>query len=73
MEILSLFQNWRQVAGKAIQWIWEQRNQVDLWDFGAKVSQSFYFPLSDTWQKTGNRCVDHSTRVLALLRQYLVK
>jgi Zn-dependent M28 family amino/carboxypeptidase len=46
------------------------RNADGVWDFGAKVSKSFYFPLSDDWRKAGNRSVDHSTRILALLRQF---
>jgi hypothetical protein len=70
LEILSLFQFWREVAAGAMAWLWDQRNANGLWDFGAKVSKSFYFPLSDDWRKTGNRSVDHSTRVLVLLRQF---
>jgi hypothetical protein len=48
------------------------RNQIETLGqrLLAKVSKSFYFPLSDDWRKVGNRSVDHSTRVLALLRQF---
>jgi hypothetical protein len=70
LEILSHFQCWREVAVGALDWLWEQRNPDGLWDFGAKVSKSFYFPLSEDWRKVGNRSVDHSTRVLTLLRQF---
>ena len=70
LEILSRFQSWREVAARAMDWLWDQRNTDDLWDFGAKVSKSFYFPLSNDWRKARNRLVDHSTRVLALLRQF---
>jgi hypothetical protein len=70
MEILSRFHSWREVTAGALEWLWEQRNTSGLWDFREKVSKSFYFPLSDDWRKPGNRSVDHSTRVLALLRRY---
>jgi len=70
-EILSGFHSWRRVALEAIQWLWNQRNSDGLWDFGSKVSPCPYFPLSDDWRKTGNRSLDHSTRVLVLLRKFL--
>jgi hypothetical protein len=68
LEILAHFQSWRDVAVGALNWLWNQRNADGLWDFGAKVSKSFHFPLSDDWRKTGNRAVDHSTRILVLLQ-----
>jgi hypothetical protein len=70
LEILSNFQSWRAVTGGALAWLWERRNSDGLWDLGAKVSKSYYFPLSDDWRKAGNRSVDHSTRILALLSKY---
>jgi len=70
LEILSHFQSSHALVGGALPWLWEQRKTDGLWDFGAKLSKSFYFPLSDDWRKTGNRSVDHSTRVLALLSGY---
>ena len=73
LEILSLFQCWRTVAAGALDWLWDQRNTDGLWDFGSKVSRSFYFPLSDDWRRAGNRSLDQSTRVLALLKQSSAK
>ncbi len=70
LEILSRFQCWHAVAAGVLEWLWGQRNADGLWNFGAKVSKSYYFPLSDDWRKAGNRSVDHSTRVLVLLRQF---
>jgi len=69
MEILSRFQSWLAVAGTALAGLWEKRNLNGLWDFGARVSKSIYFPLSDDWRKAGNRSMDQSTRVLALLKR----
>lgn len=70
LEIMSHFQNWGAVAGRAYSWLWNQRSHNGLWDFGAKVSKSTYFPLSDDWRRAQNRSMDHSTRVLACLSAY---
>jgi hypothetical protein len=69
LEILLRFQCGREVATRAMGWLWDQRKVDGLWDFGAKVSKSFYFPLSDDWRKAGNRSVDHSIMVLTILRE----
>jgi hypothetical protein len=71
LEILSCFQSSRDVTAKAADWLWQQRDADGLWDFGSKISKSFYFPLSDDWRKPGNRSMDHSTRVLALLQKFI--
>jgi hypothetical protein len=73
LEILSHFQCWRDITTKALDWLWQQRNPDGLWDFGAKVSKSFYFPLSDDWRKPGARSMDHSTRILVLLKSFVFK
>lgn len=70
LEILTRFQNWRKVVLGAVAWLWEHRTQNGWWGFGSKVNKSTYFPLSDDWRANGNRCVDHSTRVLACLSRY---
>jgi hypothetical protein len=70
LEILAGFQSWRSVAVNVIKWLWEQRKTTGLWDFGQEVGKSCYFPLSDDWRKAGNRALDHSTRVSALLKKY---
>ena len=70
LEIMSCFQNWGAIAGRVYSWLWNQRSQNGLWDFGTKVSKSAYFPLSDDWRRGRNRFLDHSTRVLACLSAY---
>jgi hypothetical protein len=70
LEILSHFQCWRDVTSDALDRLWNQRNTDGLWDFGTKVSKSYYFPLSDNWRMAGTRQLDHSTIVLALLQSY---
>ena len=71
LEILSNFQCWREYAGEAMEWLWEQRRPDGFWDFGTRVSQTFYFPLSDNWRKPKYRQADYSTRALILLRKYV--
>jgi hypothetical protein len=70
LEILSRFQSQGAVSQGAYAWLWKQRTPDGLWDFGARVSRSTYFPLSDDWRREGNRSVDHSTRVLACIAAY---
>ncbi|MGZ6347680.1 MAG: hypothetical protein ACXWNC_08975, partial [Anaerolineales bacterium] len=70
LEILSCYKSQVTVARSALAWLWELRKPDGLWDFGAKVSKSTYFPLSDEWRREGNRSVDHSTRVLACIAAY---
>jgi hypothetical protein len=67
LEILSRFQSWQEAAIEGVEWLWRQRNNNGLWDFGGKISKSFYFPLSNNWRKEGSRPVDQTTRILALL------
>lgn len=69
-EILSRFPSWRRLAGDAMHWLWTQRNDDGLWDFGPRVLWSNVLPLSDSWRRQQNRVLDHSTRALALLRRY---
>ena len=70
LEIMSRFQSWGTVAGRAYSWLLNQRSDKGLWDFGTKVSKSTYFPLSDDWRRARNRSMDHSTRVLACVSAY---
>ncbi len=70
MELLSHFPRWRTVAQDAIQWLWAQRNEQGLWDFGPRASASVVLPLSESWRSPRHRQTDHSTRALTLLRSY---
>jgi hypothetical protein len=70
LEILSRFKSGPIILAGALTWLWNQHNRDEMWDFGAKVSKSIDFPLSDDWRRQGNRSLDHSTRVLACLSAY---
>ena len=68
-EILSRFRSWRAKACKTMQEIRTSQNADGLWDFGPKA-RSRNLRLSETWRKQKDRVIDHSVRVLALLRTY---
>jgi hypothetical protein len=69
-ELLSRFPGWIELAGEVIDWLWTQRGEDGLWDFGPRGSNSYYFPLSPSWRKSINRKIDWSARVLVLLSKY---
>ena len=54
----------------SIEWIWSQRQDSGLWDFGSRPSSIAYLPMSDNWRYRINRTIDWSTRILCLLREY---
>ena len=51
----------------AIDWVWNQRNEQGLWDFGPVTDN--YYKLSSNWRKN-NRSFDCSTLVLCVLKDY---
>lgn len=70
MEVLSCFPRWRSAAKDAVEWLWVQRNEQKLWDFGPRWSASTVLPLSESWRNSQHRQNDYSTRALILLRRY---
>jgi hypothetical protein len=70
IELLTPFPSLQDLARKSIDWLWEQRNEGGLWDFGHRSPVSTHFPLSESWRKKGARESDWTTRVLVLLRKY---
>ena len=70
IELLTAFPSWRKLAGEAVGWLWQQRNERGFWDLGSRQSLSTSFPLSESWRKKSAREFDWTTRVLTLLRKY---
>jgi hypothetical protein len=70
LEILSSLPGWREAAGEAAAWLWDERRPDGLWDFGQGLPTGLWFPLSGNWMRRGNREIDHSTRVLVLLARF---
>ena len=70
LEIVSQFSGWRERAKDIIQWLWDQRGEDGLWDFGPKASHTTFMPLSESWRKKSARKFDWTTRTLLLLEKY---
>ncbi|UCD18199.1 MAG: hypothetical protein JSV44_04615, partial [Candidatus Zixiibacteriota bacterium] len=72
LELVSRFSGWQEFAGDAVEWLWKQRNDDRLWDFGSRAdfSLSHYFPLSENWRRKADRQNDWTTRVLLLIKKY---
>lgn len=70
LEIVSQFSGWRKRAKDIIQWLWNQRGEDGLWDFGPKASHTTFMPLSENWQKKSARKFDWATRTLLLLEKF---
>jgi hypothetical protein len=70
LELMSRFPSSRRLAGDGIDWLWTQRNEERLWDFGPRSDWSVSLPLSESRQRRRNRQHDWSTRVLVLLMRY---
>ncbi len=64
--LARLLPSWKDFAGDAIAWLWGQRGENGLWDFGPKPSSVDTIPLSDSWRPP-HRLFDWTTRVLGLL------
>jgi len=70
-ELLArLFPSWVELATEAMDWLWQQKREDGLWDFGPKPDSLSRLPLSSNWRLARNRQFDWTTRVLALLRRY---
>ena len=70
MNILTRFASWRQVSGELFTRLWDQRDELGLWDFGRQTAWCVDFPLSENWRGSLKRKLDYTTCVLALLRRY---
>lgn len=57
-----------QFAQESIRFLWNQRNEDGLWDFGTLPSASPNLPLADDWREKDKRICDWSVRVLRVLK-----
>jgi hypothetical protein len=70
MELMAAFQVAGQAARENLNWLWRNRLDSGLWDFGRRSVCSEYFPLSANWRRPSNRRHDWSTRILVVLRRF---
>ena len=72
LELLAnCFPLWRLNAKQIMRWLWNQRDENGLWDFGLRPDHICHFPLSDDWKRRRNRVFDWTTRTLIVLRGFL--
>ena len=64
--ILSRFPQANQVILPALEWIWNQRNSQDFWDYRPPAGGTPFFPLSEDWRKPVGGMIDCSVKVLLL-------
>ena len=58
-------------TGPLADWFGSHRREDGFWDLGPRVSWTAALPLSESWRRSDGRAVDWTTRVLALLNQWL--
>jgi len=71
-ELLSCFPAWKAKAAATLEWLWSQRGDDGIWDFGLRSTSSHYLPLSPSWRNPIYRKIDWSVRVLMLLSKYVL-
>ncbi len=71
VSLLSRFKFGRLLCSPAINWLWAQREDDGLWDFGPSARRQLAFPLSESWRNLIDRKIDSSISVLQTLRSHL--
>lgn len=69
-ELLSAYPTWRALSGEVIDWLWNQRNPVGLWDFGSLNGVWAQLRLPQDRRRRSVREQYWSLRVLALLKKH---
>lgn len=69
VKLLSRFPRWKHHAAEAANWLWAQRGEDGLWDFGSAVPRRPFssLPLSESWRQVEKRVMDSSVEALSLL------
>jgi hypothetical protein len=74
LDLLSRFPAAINLLADTINWLWQQRGELGLWDFGANArNNSFILPLSENWKNPFDRKVDCSILALDVIRKYLTE
>ena len=69
LTILAGYDLGKEKLGFAVEWLNENRDADGQWDFGAKVNDGRYFPLSDSWRNIEDRKADCTNRVMEFFRK----
>jgi len=66
LSLVSQFRGWEKYKDKFVEWILNQRNVEEFWEFPRRPDL-YNFPLSDSWRKQKNRIIDSTIMVLRFL------
>jgi hypothetical protein len=69
LELLMRFPFWQSSFAHLSEWLWNQRDADNCWDFGPRGSDSIEVPLSESWRGKGKRKIDYTVKALCLLRK----
>ncbi len=70
---LQMYPNWRVHAKRFVEWLWNQRREDGLWDFGSPhggTGGTMHLRISESWRGK-HRTWDWTTQVLLLMRAYV--
>ena len=69
IDILAGYATAKEKLGFVVEWLESNRDENGQWDFGPKVKDNVYFPLSDSWRKAEDRKADCTAKVLSVLEK----
>lgn len=72
MEVLAGYKSAKEKLSFVVEWLNDNKDENDQWDFGPKANDGVYFPLSDTWRKAEDRKRDCTERVNRFLNRLLI-
>ena len=72
MEVLAGYKSAKEKLSFVVEWLNDNKDENDQWDFGPKANDGVYFPLSDTWRKAEDRKRDCTERVNRFLNRILI-
>ncbi|MBY8990117.1 MAG: hypothetical protein KGD58_05140 [Candidatus Lokiarchaeota archaeon] len=71
LELLAGFSSTSSICQDFIQWLWNNREEDGLWDFGPKGAEKIELPLSENTRYKINRKIDYSVRILSILHKVI--
>ncbi len=71
LDLLAGFHSTPSVCQDFIQWLWKNREEDGLWDFGPKGAEKIELPLSENTRKKINRKIDYSVKILSILHKVI--
>lgn len=71
LELLAGFPSTPSVCQDFIMWLWKNREEDGLWNFGPKGTEKIELPLSENTRNKINRKIDYTVRILSILHKII--